>query len=88
MSTSLDEDLIVLNHMEFDLQCDWGAGSCHHPAEWIARVSCCGRALLWCNTHKEFMLEMQKTHILYDNDPPRGCGTVDVKIISIERIKK
>ena len=50
MSTSLDEDIVIHENLDFEPEC--GADWCSNTATWVARLKCCGFELFACDPCK------------------------------------
>lgn len=46
---SLDEDLIVIEHLDFDIECVYG----DKKATWLAIVLCCKNEVILCDEHRQ-----------------------------------
>lgn len=89
MSTSLDEDLIILQKLDFDFDvtCDWVGFECESTAVWKIVLSCCGRFVFYCEEHWELQKAiLSEADEVWDQDPPKGCGN-PTSILSVEKFK-
>jgi hypothetical protein len=89
MSTATDEDLTVIESLDFDfdIHCEWMGHDCEVPAEWRIVLSCCGRTTFFCDEHFKIQIKrFGKYKIIEDQDPPIGCGK-ETSIMFTERIR-
>lgn len=56
MSTSLDEDIIVLEQLDFDPECIM----CQKMATWIVVFLCCGESVYSCDPCRKHELKLHK----------------------------
>lgn len=65
MNEALDEDLTVIDHLDFELEC-YGPGCENQPA-WLVTMKCCSSEYLLCEYHRE--IEMREL----ESVPVRVC---------------
>ena len=83
MSTSLDEDLTILENLDFDATCDSDTG-CSKTAEWSLTRTCCDMLLLFCGQHKTVIADYFNQHVLVNCT---GCGTKKIPTDTVTWIK-
>ena len=52
--TSLDEDITVVEDLDFDLTCN-ALATCENEAEWLLIKTCCDQDFLVCEFHKTIL---------------------------------
>lgn len=65
MNTSLDEALVVVEHLDFDIICDIVRMSekltCDKKATWLVTLRCCATEYYACDGHRKQALKTLKT---------------------------
>jgi LSD1 subclass zinc finger protein len=62
MNTSLDEDLTVINDLDFDPTCTADGQNCSNTATWHMHKNCCGEEFLFCTKCRTFLITYMNTN--------------------------
>lgn len=58
--TTLDEDLVILENLDFDLTCESHLG-CSKTATWSLLRACCDNVVVFCDVHHNDCINWLKT---------------------------
>jgi hypothetical protein len=86
MSTSLDEELIVLEGLDFDITCNSRIAGCDKKAVWLATARCCSTDWYACAQHRLELLAFLREK-KYVKCRPCGYSYEPAKTINIDWTK-
>lgn len=95
MSVITDEDVMVIDHLDFDYEepCDFNRASdnpCGKAPDWKCVLPCCGKIYLFCDEHFWYTVKvMADTNlIVVCPDGRGGCGSEVDHFAHAEKITK